>query len=351
IKTVDIAFSQLPLNRVSPADMTLNAGYGNSADRAVLMAAMLKAVGLIPQFMLTSSLSSLKSLQGPLAAFPSADWFVSVLVCVETPLGRVTLGDTDQYAALGTVVSFGNPALNLTSGEIETIKAAGPRFEDAIELDLTIDLSPTGDAVLTQHQSHYGIGYDLFCKDYLEMTPEERRRRFQDIVSSVSRSAVALSPYQVNCESYPATDDFSVSVPGYATRQGDLLTLELPVIIRTISGVSGTQRSNPLLRDTYAKQSMKIEILLPEGVKSIEASPPEFRHLELPGAGEVKIATRVLKPQTEKGADRRMRIIVEQFSDSRPSLVLPEKYPGLLGLQRSIANPGLRTIVVRLGKD
>jgi hypothetical protein len=188
----------------------------------------------------------------------------------------------------------------------------------------------------------------MFCKDYLEMSPEERNRRFQEIVSSVSRAAVATSRYKVSCDVYPATEEFSVSVPGYAVRQGEHLSLELPGITRSVAGVSGETRNNPLYRDSFIKQDTKIEVLLPEGVKAVELSPPEMKRFQLPGSSELITSTRIV--DTGNTAKGRMRIIVEQFSDIKPSFVFPDKYPDLLDIHRAASYPGLRTIVVRMEK-
>jgi hypothetical protein len=263
---------------------------------------------------------------------------------------QVILGDTDQYAALGSVSSSRYPALNTGTAEIETIKASGGEFEDQVEVNYTIDLGPTGDAVFTQRQIRYGVGHTQFCRDYLEMSPEERKRRFQEMVSSVSRSAVATTPWKVSCDTYPSTDEFSVSVPAYAIRQADLLTLEVPGIIRSIAGVIGEERTNPLYRESTSRQKVKIEVILPEGVKGIELTPPVSKRLELPGPSSVTLTTRVIPPDPKDGSTGRMRIVMEQTSDINPALIPPKRYPELLEVQRAIANPETRTILVRMEK-
>jgi hypothetical protein len=42
--------------------------------------------------------------------------------------------------------------------------------------------------------------------------------------------------------------------------------------------------------------------------------------------------------------------MVEQQSDVKPGLVIPEKYADLLDVNRTIAKPSMRTIVVRMDK-
>jgi transglutaminase-like putative cysteine protease len=65
IRSAGPSFDSLPLTAVSPADVTLKEGYGNSADRAILLATMLDAAGFSPQFVLASTAPVVPSLQEP----------------------------------------------------------------------------------------------------------------------------------------------------------------------------------------------------------------------------------------------------------------------------------------------
>lgn len=352
IKPVGIAFSQLPLSQVSSADATLASGYAGSTDRAVLLAAMIKSLGLNTQFLITSTASPVQSLQGPLSTHPASDWFAGVLVQVTDVEGKnVILGNTDQYAELGTVSQSGNPALNVSTGRIEMVKPAGPQFQDRGDTRYTIDLGPDGNALITIRRTYYGAAHASFCKDYIEMSPEEKRRRFQEIVSSISRSATASSPYKVFCETYPATEEFSVLVPGYAVRQKDMLSLELPGISRAIAGVTSGDRSNPLHRDSFINQDLQVEVLLPAGTKAIELSPPESRKFSLPGTSELSISSASEPDASGAGFKGRMRFVVRQHSDIKPGIVMPGEYPRLLDMHQELANPGNRTILVRMDRD
>jgi hypothetical protein len=160
-----------------------------------------------------------------------------------------------------------------------------------------------------------------------------------------------MSPYNVSCTSYPATEEFIVSVPGYAVRQGELLSLELPGLTRAIAGVTSDERSNPLYRDSFLKQYTKIEVLLPEGAKAIELSPPEMKVFQLPGSSVLTLSTRIVQPNQESNPKGRISVMIEQLSDIRPGLVMPDKYPDLLDINHAVANPGMRTIVARMDKE
>jgi transglutaminase-like putative cysteine protease len=345
IHDVDIDVAGLPLNLISPADKTLAAGYGDSADKAVLLYTMCEAAGFSPEYVLVTDGPAADAMQVPLAEFPALEWFSSVLVRVKTEKGYVYLGDTDQYAPLGSTPSSGKPGLVLNTGKLETVRARGPEYEDKIEENLSIDLSANGDATMRVHWSRYGMEYAWFVKDYREMPPEEKRRRFQEIVSSISKAAVPLSPYSVSMDAHPTQEDFTVSIPGYAVRQDDRLSLDLIGLVRAVAGVISDERSNPLYRDSFTQRHEKVEVLLPEGVKSIEMMPPRSVQYSLPGSGIITLETKVIPAS---GTQPRMRVAVEQTVDLKPAVFLPEDYPKLLEIHRAISHPGTRMILARM---
>ena len=56
IRAAGPGLSELPLENLSPADVTLRSGYGSSADRAILLGAMLKALDIDSEFVPVSGL-------------------------------------------------------------------------------------------------------------------------------------------------------------------------------------------------------------------------------------------------------------------------------------------------------
>jgi hypothetical protein len=122
VKAIPAAFHELPPDHVASADRILGDGYGDSADRAVVLHAMLVSAGFAPEFVLASWVSSLDELKKPMEEYPAPHWFSDVLVRLNEGGGVLYLNDTDQYAPLGAVKNAWHPGLVLSEGKFETIE-------------------------------------------------------------------------------------------------------------------------------------------------------------------------------------------------------------------------------------
>lgn len=348
VKSVGITISKLPLNRISTADTTFSDGYGNAADTAVLLGAMLRAIGYDPQFVLVSSAPSVGAMGQAFVEFPSLQWFGPVLVKITTAKGTIYLGDTDQYSALGSVASHGIPGLNLTTGAVETIRVSDQMFMDRTDCYASIDLNEQGDALVAYRRTYYGMDASRFLKDYSEMTPEERRRRHEEIVSSISRSARPEGAWKVSGGQYPVVEEIEMRVPSYAVREGDLMTLEIPVLLRGLSYVSGGERTNPFFRDSVRRQRIEVELTLPGGCIHMVRQPPEHRVFEAAGMGKITMDTKIDPPSGSGGQPARTVLRIVQEVENRPGFLLPEEYGELLSVHRSLSHPGMRTVVLKM---
>lgn len=280
---------------------------------------------------------------------PALDWYGQVLVRVGTPSGDVMLGDTDQYAALGTVGNSGRLGLDLKTGRIDVIRPMDHDHRDMTTHHVVLDVNEGGDALITRRTAYYGMDHARFTKEYAEKTPEELRRSYEEIVSAVSRTAVAVTPRTVFAETYPACEEYTVRVPSYAVRQGDLLSMELPTVIQGLGFVSSDERVNPLYRDTERTMRGTLEVVLPAGAWEIVQMPAGNRSFDLSGLGTIEMSASLEQTSPERaGTGSRMRFRHEQRIENRAGFLAPEGFPDLLAIHRVLSHPGFRTLVVRM---
>ena len=349
IKFIDLSTSDLPLDQITPAARTLMDGYGNSADRAVLLYALLSAAGYHPQFVLSSRVSPVENLQLLLREHPVPEWFDDVLVRVKINQGYAYLNDTDQYALLGTTPSDGHPGLLLKTGQIMTINALSDRLKDREDLILLIELDEDGRTTIKKTSKIYGNKFASFRKKFTEMPPEKRRRYHLEMVASISQAAEADGEYITNYHVYPGVEEFSVKVDNYATRQGDYLYLNLPGLIAGVVGVKRDERKNPIYRNWFSRRHIQLEVILPDGADSIQITPPQALSFPIKRSGEIAMETRFL-PLAASSSEitPRRRLSIKQDINLKPVVILPEEYIKLLKANRVLSHQKTRMLLLRI---
>lgn len=345
IKSISTFWHEIPLDNITPADRVLSEGYGNSADRAVVLHAMLTAAGFKPEFVLASWVSAVNDLQRPLRDYPAPHWFSGVLVRVPTKGGTIYLNDTDQYARLGTTSNDGRPGLVLETGAFETIRPLTELHADRRDTDISISLTEQGDIVMKQVRTHYGTNFAAFSKQFSEMSPEERKRYHEQAVSAISQSARPIGDLVVRYDTYPATEELTVAIDSYAVRQDGYLYLKVPGLINTLEGVTSDARQNPLYQSGPRKASITAEVELPEGIKACELLPPNGFRVGLGSGGGISMETSV--EEAADGKERRVVRIVQDV-DIDPVVMYPSDYPELLESQRVISHPRSNLILMRM---
>jgi transglutaminase-like putative cysteine protease len=332
VRTAGPGFSALPLSAVTPADRTLADGYGNSTDRAVLLYAMLDAVKLAPQFILTSNLPRNAQKDVPVLAALQRAPFDSILVAVDIgKKKRIFLGDSGQYAQLGTLEHKVRPAINLSSGAFEF-----PQVEtlNSTETAYILKLFENGDAAVTRKEVFSGTEFEAFHKQFAQFTPEERRRELQSLLSSVSQSAQADGDLKTSFDD--SRMEFKAYIPSFAQGTADSLYFTLPEGLGGLLDLKASRRESPFYIENPVNRVFIYEIGLPAGWK-VAVSPEPFR-IDLPteaGFVEVRIA---------RGKDR---FYVVQQAHIMPTVIPPEDYGQLLLLHDRLTAPDASTILLR----
>jgi transglutaminase-like putative cysteine protease len=327
------SFSALPLSAVTPADQVLAEGYGNTADRAVLLYALLDAAGLKPRFVLSSSLPRTESGDSPVVNVLQRKFFDTVLVAAAADKKEtVYLGDNGQYAEVGTLAHAGRPAIDLKTGKPEIPQT---ELHEAFETAFVINLAENGDIALIKKTVISGTEFEKFHQQFVQLTPEERRREHQALLSRISQSAEATGELQTSFD-YPGRLQFAANLPAYAVRDGNRIYFNLPEGLGGLLNLKASRRENPFYIEKPVREVFFYEITLPEGWEPVLV-PETFRAVLPAGAGFVEV-----KVSVGPG-----KIIILQQAQLNAAIIPPNEYDNLLELNNKLTAPSGRAVLLQ----
>ncbi len=329
---------ELPLSAITAADRVLADGYGNASDRAVLLTAMLRAVGFKPQFVLGSQWTVMAELNEPLRESPEADTFPTVLVLLQLDGRDLYLNDGDQYAALGATSFDRKLGLSIDSGQIVTIATPEDR-RGRSELAFTVSLSDNGDAAIEKVRRYHGYTFGWRHRRLAEMPPEERRRYHLEEIARIAQGAKADGDLVTDFDSYPGSESFRVTVEKYAVRDGDLLYLTLPDNLFGIYLPGTDTRENPVYWSWHQRSHVRVTVELPEGFSTVLLAPPNVDWKAPGDAGTITM-------RTSRDEQAPSRLVIDYSADLRPVVIDAEDYPQLLEIDRRLSHLRARTIVL-----
>jgi hypothetical protein len=337
------ALPDLPLAAVTAADVTLSQGYGNTTDRAVLLCAMLRAVGIEAEPVLVASGGpQVGALARPYRNCPQRGFYREVLVRVVLEGGPVYLNDSDQYGWLGATENDRLPALALDGTTFEVEAAADLRTRGVDRY--VVDVDAGGDARVTHRREYRGTEFGVFHRFFAELPPEERRRHFQELVAGLSQSARAESELVTDYTTYPGIKTFTARVERLAVRTGDYLYLALPGGADDPLPLRADTRTNPFYRPNPIDEATEYEILLPAGTREVLLSPGDMFWTGPDLFG------RVTCEETQRREDGRLLLRIVRRVDFQSAVLEAADYPALLDASRQFRHPRRRMIMVRLGE-
>lgn len=339
IRPAGPSFLDLPPDTLSSPDRTLADQYGHAADRALLLATMLDAVGFDADILLASGdTSAYPPGSQPQRDVPQTGFFRNPLVKVESRGVTYYLNDGDQYDEPGTSSADRAPALGL-DGKLQTVAVAEP-FKSTARNAWTVDLAADGTATITVTNWYFGPSAGSFRKQYDEMLPEDRRRHYLELAGFVSKAARAVSPLVTDTTSYPGMRTYALAASRYASVAGDTLTLLIPEVAGAIFPLRADTRVNPLFFNANDTSELTCRIILPQGFTKLPLLP-ESKRWSLPnGLGSldyrVSVSTRT---------DGRKEVCIVRCIDRTSGEAAPELYPALLEYNRRFTHPSVRTLV------
>lgn len=336
VRAAGPGLSSFPLSCISNADKTLTDAYGNSADRAVLLYAMLKKAGFKPEFLAVANIPVVPQTLSELTARPAND-FSTVLVRIIHKEQSYFLNDTSQYAQLGSCANEGNIALNLNSAKLEIIKPE-KNMESRLELEYSLKLINDESILISATKFTYGDNFESNNRLFSEISPEERKRHFQKVVSQIAQSAIPITKFTSDFNKYPGKIHYAVKIPDYVVKDGNYLYFKLPFDYLKNLIVTGIEkRKNPYFQNKYQNIRIKYFIELPGKLKKIVIQPENLSIKFPQGGGTINISNKKVSP-------KRLEIIYN--ISLKPCLVPADEYGFLVNAQTTLSKPGRGTIML-----
>lgn len=339
IRPVGPAINELPLDLVTPADKVLNDGYGDNADRAVLLKAMLDAVGIRADFIIVSPYPDLPAIAAAPSYSPQPDFYNTVLLKVKLNDQDIYLNDTDQYARLGTT-SHQHSAIMPYFRQPATRTAVNPTktSRNSVRIMYDIEIMTDGAAELAVKTFYHGDEFNANKKLFAEMTPENRRRFFAEKAAEISRRAVVKGEPTTDFNQYPGTESFKATIDKFAVIANGQCYFSLPDNpLDKFINIRSENRLHPLYLDQYQSGTVIYSVKLPSTTNEIEIMPSPVKL----NAGPLTFFSTIVAEE-ENGVKN---ITVGKYSQSLPTILPADEYKTLTGMQRAIDDHDAKTIL------
>lgn len=333
-------YSELPLaNAFSPADVTLKDGYGHGPDRFILLHTMLKAAGFETDLALAGSGTKEPLIQQRSLDFPDTGYFAGVVCRVKHPETEewLPLDNLSQYAPLGSTSLDGQPGYTLDGKRFTW--AAPANMDNRGDTEIALEFDAEGTALITVTRRMHGTAHENFVSQYSEMTPEERSRNFQGLVSGIAQNAKPEGDL-ITDFTYPGTQKFTVKVERFGVKNAGGLYFDLPGVPQQLVPTDAERRERALLFAGENESRTTWKVSAPAGLKPvIQPEPLDWR-------GPGSLGTAKFTAETGAATDR-TRLSYSLDLDLHPALIPTGNYSELLDLNRRFNHPAARRVLLQ----
>ena len=231
IREAGPSLQSLPWSCFSKAGQTLIEGYGNSTDRAILIASFLEYCNIPFDFTCVFNIAYTPQVKAIFNKYPQLE-YDNLLVYI--PQLNTYLNDTSEYAQLGSVFSEDCLGLNLTKKALIKINS-NLNDKEKVNKVFNITLLPNNSCKINVVNNYYNLSYEQNKKRFALMIPMLRERYFLKMATNVSQSAKLIATPNYNFNSYPGVISFDIEVPKFASLQGKYTAFELPCFTNFLS--------------------------------------------------------------------------------------------------------------------
>lgn len=186
------------------------------------------------------------------------------------------VGTENEYAEPGTSAYAGGDYFDPSDGTFGVVGVPSPELESFKREHAVLDVRENGAVDFTVENIIGGPAVAAFRRTYSEILPEDRFRRYQEILGAVAQAASATGELVTDTESYPAKMKFSCYVPDYATVGDGVISLQLPAFVNSLPSMTGSVRETPFAVSAVSPCVDSVTVRFPEGYTEIEHLPGEF---------------------------------------------------------------------------
>ena len=325
------ALNEAPWSIFSPPEETLKSGVGNSADRAILYAALCEALNINFKFI---AVSDVPETVNPEFSFHNINNVERIILYLPDFKGVVVLNDSSRYAGAHRLNSLHKTVYNLTDSEfgMPMQNKYFPPFRHTMNISVVINKDSSADISVSEYYSP-AAGVE-FRRKMETATPEELKQFFQARCAAFAQGAVLK---KFNKES--AVYEFTVK--DFLQNNGKYRVFELPGFNQFNSHLrlSGENRTLPWQRRTAKDIALYYRIFIPENLS-----------VTTPVSENIYSAT--TSPAGGTNFLRAVHHLDEQTVRFSFNLVLPfetlspAEYHRLFKLNRMLNTPALRQVIL-----
>ena len=342
--------------QLTPPETVLRERYATRLDYVRTMCALARGAGLDADIVFASldAADEERKRRRDMEEYPDIASFSHALCRVRVREGgflwwggRETtyyIGTESQYSPLGATRFAWSHALDPADGTFFVVAPSDPTLDDADSVRATVYVRENGAVDIDYERAARGPEAGEFRAKYAEMLPEERQRHFQTLLGALSQAASATRELETDVEGYPAVLRYSAYVPGYATVEGDVVTLPVPAIGAATFPLTGAVRRTPVELPFATPADIAVTVVFPKGYDVPEHLPEPYAF----AAPDDGTSLHSLAVETSRDADGRLAVTLRRTRHAHGAKSLPRESAALLReFSRTSSSRANRTVSAR----